>query len=95
MEVKASLGFGVSSFAFFPPALAAAAAFLFGGMILFENLSRETRMQFNPGQAQTCPAISPSLILDQYKWINCARNVTYRVITNQLQHAGTRLTTCH
>ena len=37
-EVKASLGFaGCSSFAFLPPALAAAAARLFGGMILTED----------------------------------------------------------
>lgn len=34
VDVKASLGFGFSSsFAFFPPALAAEAALLFGGMI--------------------------------------------------------------
>lgn len=42
--VKASLGFGVSSFAFFPPARAAAAALLFGAMILFEKPSPETQM---------------------------------------------------
>lgn len=35
MEVKASLGSDVSSFAFFAPALAAEAALLLGGMILF------------------------------------------------------------
>lgn len=44
VEVKASFGSVVSSFAFFPPALAAAVALLFGAMILFENPSRETLM---------------------------------------------------
>lgn len=61
VEVKASLGLGVSScFAFLPPALAAAAARLFGGMILTgrENYCFFVFCFFNlgimPGQAQTC-----------------------------------------
>lgn len=57
VEVKASLGFGFSSLAFFPPALAAEAALLFGGMILFGEMQM---VSFESGQAQTCPTDPPS-----------------------------------
>lgn len=46
VEVKASLGSDVSSFTFFPPALPAEAALLFGGMILFGK-GKERKLLMN------------------------------------------------
>lgn len=66
-EVKASLGFGASCcFAFLPPALAAVAARLFGGMILTRRESCHViHLGIMPGQAQTCLVNEPSLTAHQ------------------------------